>query len=247
MARILAISSQVVFGPVGLTAIVPALQAQGHEVLALPTVILSNHPGHGPPAGVATPVAEMVAALERIGALENLDAVLTGYFANPGQVSAVAKLISHLKVNTILVDPVLGDDGRLYVDEAVAAALRDELLPLATIATPNVFELHWLTGNAVGNLSAAVAAARLLPAEEVIATSVPDGDDLATLRITADGVQHIKTRRRTIVPHGTGDFLSGLYLAHLLKADPPSAFTTAMAQLEAAIAASEGTSVLQVI
>ena len=46
MARILAISSQVVRGHVGLSAIVPALQRLGHEVLPIPTIILSNHPGH---------------------------------------------------------------------------------------------------------------------------------------------------------------------------------------------------------
>ena len=51
MARVLAISSQVARGHVGLAAIVPALQGLGHEVIALPTVLLSNHPGHGTVAG----------------------------------------------------------------------------------------------------------------------------------------------------------------------------------------------------
>ena len=46
MARILAISSQVASGHVGLSAMVPVLQALGHDVIALPTIILSNHPGH---------------------------------------------------------------------------------------------------------------------------------------------------------------------------------------------------------
>ena len=52
--RLLSISSQVAFGPVGNSAAVPALQARGHEVLAIPTIMLSNHPGHGPPAGFRT-------------------------------------------------------------------------------------------------------------------------------------------------------------------------------------------------
>ena len=53
--RILSMSSQVAYGPVGNTAAVPALQALGHEVLAVPTVILSNHPGHGAPAVLRVP------------------------------------------------------------------------------------------------------------------------------------------------------------------------------------------------
>ena len=46
MARVLALSSYVAFGSVGLAAIVPALHWLGHEVIALPTVVLSNHPGY---------------------------------------------------------------------------------------------------------------------------------------------------------------------------------------------------------
>ncbi len=51
MARILAISSHVAHGHVGLGAIVPALNRLGHEVIALPTVLLSNHPRHKQCAG----------------------------------------------------------------------------------------------------------------------------------------------------------------------------------------------------
>ena len=57
--RVLSISSQVVWGPVGNSAAVPALQAGGHEVLGLPTITLSAHPGHGPPAGFRTDAADM--------------------------------------------------------------------------------------------------------------------------------------------------------------------------------------------
>ena len=46
MPRVLVLSSHVAFGSVGLAAIVPALQALGHEVVALPTIVLSNHPGY---------------------------------------------------------------------------------------------------------------------------------------------------------------------------------------------------------
>jgi pyridoxine kinase len=47
MAKVLAISSHVVRGHVGLAATVPALQYLGHEVWALPTVLLSSRPGLG--------------------------------------------------------------------------------------------------------------------------------------------------------------------------------------------------------
>src|SRR5688572_14290127 len=81
MARILALSSHVAFGSVGLTAIVPALQALGHEVVALPTVVLSNHPGYRSHAGEETAPAmldRMFDSLEANGWLSGIDAVLSG-------------------------------------------------------------------------------------------------------------------------------------------------------------------------
>ena len=69
---IVSISSQVVYGHVGNCAAVPALQALGFEVLALPTVLLAHHPGHRPPRGRVLPVDEISALLdgiEEVGAL----------------------------------------------------------------------------------------------------------------------------------------------------------------------------------
>jgi pyridoxine kinase len=82
MGRYLVISSQVAHGHVGLSAIVPALQAMGHEVIALPTILLSNHPGHAKVAGFKVEpsvLGQMLDALEANGRLKRVDAVLTGY------------------------------------------------------------------------------------------------------------------------------------------------------------------------
>lgn len=248
--RILSISSQVVWGPVGNTAAVPALQAKGHEVLALPTITLSNHPGHGAPAGFRTQaedMARMFAALEALGALHHLDAMLTGYFASAGQVQEVAALLDRIAVPHFLVDPVMGDHGRLYIPQEVAEAIRDHLLPRADTLTPNAFELAWLSGREVNDEASAIAAARTLGPAEVLATSIPAGEDrLATLLVTRDHVHRVVTPRLAHVPHGTGDFLSGLYLAERLVHPPQQALVSAMKTLARAIAMSHGTAVLNV-
>lgn len=248
--RVLSVSSQVVWGPVGNSAAVPALQAAGHEVLSLPTITLSNHPGHGPPAGFRTSaedMARMLAALEALGAVHNLDAVLTGYFATVGQVEQVAKLMDHVPIPFVVVDPVMGDHGRLYVPQEVADAIRAELLPRATCLTPNGFELGLLSGQPVSGIESAITAARALDVAEVLATSIPTADDhIATLLVTRHDVHSVVKPRLTQVPHGTGDFLSGLYLAARLSAPPREALEAAMAVLSRAIALSAGTSVLDV-
>jgi pyridoxine kinase len=248
--RVLSISSQVVWGPVGNSAAVPALQSAGHEVLGLPTVILSNHPGHGSPAGLrlpATDMLRMISSLEALGALSPLDAVLTGYFASADQVHAVATLLQRVAVPLRLVDPVMGDHGRLYVSEEVVAAIRNHLLPCATCIAPNGFELSLLSGHSVHDQDSAIAAARTLAIPEVLATSIPaPGGELATLVVTASGVFRRLTRQRPGVPNGTGDFLSGLYLAARLRAPPEAALHEAMDVLERAITRSAGTAVLDV-
>lgn len=252
--RVLAISSQVAYGPVGLTAAVPALQAQGHEVMAVPTVTLSNHPGHGAPSGFRTQaedMAKILAALESLGALKSAGAVLTGYFASAEQVEAVASVLVRTKSANpalfILIDPVIGDGTALYVPEAVAAAVRDRLVPLASAITPNRFELAWLAGREVVDSESAIAAARKLGTPEILATSIPQGaDHLATLLITADAHHAIVSPKLAQVPHGTGDMLSGLYLAQRVTSGAEPGFRKAMAMLDHAIAISKGTPVLDV-
>jgi pyridoxine kinase len=247
MARILAVSSQVVHGPVGLTAAVPAMQALGHEVLALPTVQLSNHPGLGKPVGHATQASEIMAmleALEKLGALQALDAVMTGYFSDAGQVEVMAQWMDKLRRANpalhVLVDPVIGDDGALYVSEALAVAIRDHLVPLATCITPNAFELSWLTNRSVEDTEGAVSAARTLGLPEVLATSVPGQTTLANIIVTSSTFHGVSSPKLMDVPHGTGDLLAGLYLAHRINHSPEDALNRAMPLLSRTIIASLG-------
>ena len=71
--------------------------------------------------------------------------MITGYLGDAATGAAAAEMVTAAKeVNPnalYLLDPVLGDDGKLYVREGVEAAIAEELLPLADIVTPNLFEL----------------------------------------------------------------------------------------------------------
>ncbi len=249
MAVILAISSQVVRGHVGLSAVVPALQALGHEVWPLPTILLSNHPGHDRCAGTrlkATALEAMLDALEENGWLANVDAVLSGYLPTADHVTLVADILARMRANRTvhyLCDPILGDDPKgVYIDPAAAAAIRDTLVPLADILTPNRFELAWLCGHPVTSAPEAVTAARMLPSRAVIATSVPlPGDHLGNL-LVADGRAAIASvAEEAHVPHGTGDLMSGLLLGHAMAGLAlDAAMARAVAGVDAAIGASVG-------
>ena len=254
--QVLSISSQVAYGLVGNSASVPALQAAGFTVMQIPTVILSNHPGLGKPTGVKLPAAELEAilkSLERLGVLDSCVGVMTGYFATADQIEVAASFVGRMKEkNTslyVLVDPVLGDGESLYVSTEVATAIRDHLLPLASCITPNRFELAWLSGMPVADKPEAIAASANLACGEVLATSIPhETNNLVTLAITGRECAETSSPAKLSVPHGTGDFLAGLYLSARLNGyEPGGALKISSAILESAIARSLGQPFLDII
>ncbi|MBU2582421.1 MAG: pyridoxal kinase [Alphaproteobacteria bacterium] len=226
MARVLAISSFVARGHVGLGAILPALQAMGHEVMAVPSVVLSSHYGYKTVTGFDVEAGQMVSILDGLrsnGWLDTTDAILTGFLPSDQHVSAIATVLERIADKRpevlYLCDPVFGDDpGGLYVPEELAASVRGILVPLADIVTPNRFELSWLTGTDVTTAADASSAARLLGEDvSVVTTAVPAGDGL--LENVLCGWQEddvIVVNERSGVPHGTGDLLAALYLGYLL-------------------------------
>lgn len=259
MARVLAISSEVVRGHVGNTAARVALQALGHEVWALPTIVLSNHPGHGHVSGTRLDPAAltgMVEALDRNGWLGEVDAVMTGYLPSAEHVEVARQAIEWVRAKRtdarVLIDPILGDHPKgLYLDQRAAEAIRDRLLPLADVATPNAFELGWLTGVPVVNGDEATLAAARLGVSMVLATSVPGGlERLLNLLWTKAPPARIgiPVARRPKVPNGTGDLLAALFLGHWLAGEEvATALGRAVAGVEAAIAASPGADELRLV
>ena len=256
MATVLAMSSQVVRGHVGLSAIVPVLQRLGHDVWPMPTIVLSNHPGHSQTAATQSPVGAlsgMLDALDANGWLASIDAVLTGYMPSVEHVRVAAQAIERVQKRrpdaVVLVDPIMGDDPKgLYIDSNAAIAIRDQLLPLASNITPNRFELAWLTASNVHTVADAIAAARCLSVRSVIATSIHDGPErLANVAVEGDVTHICRVEKLPDAPHGTGDMLSALYLGIWLRGMPATALGQAVAGVAHVVAASRGHGELQLV
>jgi pyridoxine kinase len=230
--QVLTISSQVAAGPVGNSAIVPALLAMGVTPVAIPTIVLSNHPGHGKPEGHAVPPEKLAAMLKRLidlGFIQKDAVILTGYFANAEQIEAIAQIIADFPKATYVCDPVLGDTPKgLYVPEDLARSISDRLVPLASVLTPNAFELGWLTGREVNDRETA-----------------PEAGQLTTALFEHGSSTWITRPRLPDVPNGTGDLLSGLIAARIAHAHSLSdSIGFAVAAIEHVIAASAGTTKL---
>lgn len=246
MSRILILSSQVAFGYVGSTMMTPVLQALGHYAITLPTIWLSHHRGYPSAWGQINPVENLNAGLDALLAdklLSNVDAVVTGYLPSQLHVAFATKVAQVVRENNpgslFLCDPILGDepDG-LYIDEEAARALRADLLPLADIATPNQFELAWLTERPVQSLSDAHKAAQALNAPTALVTSVGHhrSEQIINL-LLADGTLTLtEVKKRADQPNGTGDLFAALFLGHLLNGKPKQdALSRATAGVEIAL------------
>ncbi len=251
MSIILCFSSQVARGYVGGNAARIALERMGHECWLLPTVILSNHTGHARFAGEQVPpgrLRAMVEALEANGWLGDVDAVMTGYMPGVDHVALAAGTVELVKQSNpglaYLCDPILGDDpGGLYIDEDVASAIRDELLLLSNIATPNRFELEWLSGKSAKRAKTATPQAMALGPSSVLVTSLAGEDPkgLVNLLIGEKGASTTSVAKRKTAPHGVGDLMAALFLGALLNgAAKQQALGRATGGVEAALEASKG-------
>ena len=250
MSTILAISSYVVRGHIGLGAVVPALNGLGYDVTALPTVLYSSHPGHRHHAChdvSAKTLANMLDALNAQGGFGETPAILTGYLPHADHVAVAARAVRRVKALNpdaiYLCDPVLGDDPKgLYLDRSAASAVRDTLVPIADILKPNRFELEWLTDQGIGSVRDAISAANTLEVPTVLVTSLPDVENrLANLLISDGTCWSASVPLLAHVPHGTGDMMGALTLAYRLKGFPmPEVLSRSTASINAVVRCSAG-------
>jgi pyridoxine kinase len=225
LPAIIVISSHVVRGTVGNRAAVFALETLGFPVWALPTITLPWHPGHGRATRLLTEEAGFSALIDDLCNapwLSEVGGILTGYLGSASQAAPIAKLIAAVKAlnpNALyLCDPVIGDAGGLYVPEATAIAIRDTLLPLADIATPNRFELQWLTGQDIDDNQHMMNAAETLGPKTVVTTSAHALMSGSTGNLLVSGSNYIMAEHRTVdgPSNGLGDLTAALFLARTL-------------------------------
>jgi pyridoxine kinase len=232
LAPILSIQSHVVYGHVGNSAAVFPLQRLGREVWPLMTVQYSSHVGHAGWRGRAFDAAmidDCLSGLEAIGVLPSCGGLLTGYLGKVEIGEAALRALDRVRAANgdaaYACDPVIGDVGPgVYVAAGVGEFFRDRALPLATIATPNAFELEWLTGEPVNSLQAArraIAALRARGPRVLVATSLQlDDTPAGALDILAgdeSGLWRVRTPNLPISVNGSGDVFAALFFHHWLE------------------------------
>jgi len=177
---------------------------------------------HDLPAGFVE--KQIDAVLGDIGA----DAVKTGMLANGDIVSSVVKKLKEYNVKNLVVDPVMRSKGgdALLDEEAVHVVIR-ELLPIATVVTPNIPEAEEMTGMRITSLEQMKEAARnirsLGPSYVLMKGGHMTGSKEA-LDILYDGEKFHELRAPridTANTHGTGCTLSAAICAALARGFSP--------------------------
>jgi len=146
------------------------------------TVNYSNHSGYGRLGGSkasAKDLLEILHSMEQNGLLHPAK-LLTGYIPGAESLSAVSTFARKLKDEKpdliYLMDPVIGDGGKLYVAPNVVPVYQS-MLPLATIITPNYFEVETLTGTSLKDMTSLRLALKVLHeayhVPNVVISSIP--------------------------------------------------------------------------
>ncbi|KAF2682819.1 Ribokinase-like protein [Lentithecium fluviatile CBS 122367] len=169
--RVLAIASHVVHGYVGNKMATFVMQSLGCDVCAINTVHYSNHTAYKQVKGTKTSADEILELYKglRQSNLNDFDVLLTGYMPSAEAVQAVGKIGRDIKFNAgtkpgsffWVLDPVMGDNGKLYIPEDEVPEYKS-LLREADLILPNQFEAELLSDTTITDLDSLAAAIQVL-------------------------------------------------------------------------------------
>ncbi|WP_315119255.1 pyridoxamine kinase [uncultured Clostridium sp.] len=233
--RIAAIHDLSGFGRASLTSIIPILSSMGIQVCPMPTAILSTHTGGFEDYTFVDLTDSMEAYMNHWHKIDiDFDCIYSGFLGSVKQINIVSKFIDlfRTKDNLVVIDPVMADNGELYVtmNMDMVENMRS-LIKKADIITPNFTEAAYLLGEDVNTeLSECEIKGWMKRLSEmgpkiVIITSVPDShkkhkkthvlaynkEDNVFWKVSS---KHIPT----FYP-GTGDAFTSVLVGSLLQGD----------------------------
>ena len=231
--RIAAVPDLSGVGRVSLTVVIPILSTMGFDVCPLPTAILSNHTQYENFTflDLTDEMPAIIDHWEKLGV--DFEAIYTGYLGSPRQIRIVADFIERFRTpdTLVVVDPVLGDNGRLYnkITDEMVSEMRT-LAARADVLTPNLTELFALLNEPFRSectddeLKAAITELTSSGPDTVIITGVPVQGKPNLTSVIARSRTDGRTWKVTcpyLPAHypGTGDAFTSVITGSLLQGD----------------------------
>lgn len=246
IANVLTIAGTDPSGGAGIQADIKAFSALGAYACSVITAVVAQNT-QGVRSFVALDPAFVADQIDAVLDDVRIDAVKIGMIANAGIAEAVADRLRHHKVAKIVLDPVMvAKSGHALLDPKAVAAVRDLLVPLASLITPNLPEAAVLLGRAddwsAEDMQTALPELLALGSDWVLlkgghlAGSLESTDLLAGAGgVTAFAAPRIATTN----DHGTGCTLSSAIAALLPGLGMVESVQQAKAYLHAALAAAD--------
>lgn len=226
--QILLVNDIAGYGKVATAAMLPILSYFGYPTYNLPTALVSNTLDYGKFNILDTTeyIKGVFPVWRQLGF--SFDAIATGFIASERQADIVARYCQEQAAlgTIIFVDPIMGDEGKLYngVTAATINSMR-EMLSVAHICYPNYTEACYLTGRAYQPEGISQKESRSLldhlrktGTKSVLVTSVPVDGTPSVIGYNHMNGEYFQLTYDEIPVHfpGTGDIFSAVLIAHLL-------------------------------
>ena len=217
------------YGRCSTTVSLPIINAMGVPVCPVPTSIFSNHTGF-PSYQFLDLTENMKAYLAQWQSMRlSFDGIYCGFLGSVAQIKIVNDFLSSNITSVIIIDPVMGDNGRTYstVTEEHCAKMK-ELLRHASIVTPNITEACLLSDTPYKD--SGWTAEELLSIAEILHENGPDKIVITGIRKNDTFVNFIFESDKTPVTyqtplsgemrHGTGDIFASIISGDALNQVP---------------------------
>lgn len=229
--QILLVNDIAGYGKVATAAMLPILSYFGYPTYNLPTALVSNTLDYGKFNILDTTeyIKGVFPVWKQLGF--SFDAIATGFIASERQADIVARYCQEQAAlgTTIFVDPIMGDEGKLYngVTAATINSMR-EMLSVAHICYPNYTEACYLTGRAYqpegisqGEARSLLDHLRKTGTKSALVTSVPVDGTPSVIGYNHMNGEYFQLTYEEIPVHfpGTGDIFSAVLIAHLLDGE----------------------------
>lgn len=236
--KVCAIHDLSCFGRCALTVIIPTMSRLGCQVVPIPTALLSTHTGGFTGIKFTALTHQMRDIADHLKELNvSFDALFTGFLGSEHQIETVEYIINEfIKENTVfLLDPVMGDDGKLY--STYNTEMVDGIRHLSTkahILTPNLTEACLLLDRPYPDFSSISSAevektaedilnelCSLYPKANIVITGINCKDKILTVCKSKNGnYATVENELQPISFPGTGDLFASLLLSKIMLGSP---------------------------